>query len=199
MYTIIIVEKETIYRRNFKMKIGIIVGSVRQGRNGSAVGQWTYDYALSRKDEGVEYELVELANYDLPLLGTEGTDAQMANIGLWSDKMASFDGYVFITPEYNRALPGAFKNALDYLQPQVNNKAVGYVGYGGLGALSAIQTLRMIAAEQEMADVRTMITFSIITDFENMSVFKPGAHHIDNAVKMFDQVLSWSKALKTIR
>lgn len=181
------------------MKIGIIVGSVRHGRNGDAIGEWTLDYALSRKDEGVEYELVGLADYDLPLLGTVGTDAQMANIGLWSTKISSFDGYVFITPEYNRALPGAFKNALDYLQPEVNNKAVGYVGYGGLGGLSAIQTLRLIAAEQEMADVRTMVNFSIITDFENMSIFTPGAYHIDNAVKMFDQVLLWSKALKSVR
>lgn len=181
------------------MKIGIIVGSVREERNGIAVGEWVKDFADKRNDEGVSYELVDLKDYDLPLLGLNPTEAQGAAIGAWSEKMASFDGYVFITPEYNRSVSGAFKNALDYLQPQVNNKAVGYVSYGGLGGLAAIQSLRQIAAEQEMADVRTMVTFSLMTDFENMSVFKPNAYHADNANKMFDQVLSWSKALKTIR
>lgn len=181
------------------MKIGIVVASVREGRNGKAVGEWTYNYAQSRKDEGIEYELVELANYDLPLLGTQGTDAQMANIKAWSEKMASFDGYVYVTAEYNRVVPGAFKNALDYLNAELNNKAVGYVGYGGLGALSAIQSLRLIGGEQSLASVKTMVTFSIMADFENMSVFKPQAYHMNNAVNMFDQVISWSKALKTIR
>ena len=181
------------------MKIAIVLASVREGRNGKAVADWTVDYAHSRNEEGVTYELVDLSEYDLPLLGLMPTEAQGAAIGAWSSKMASFDGYIFVTPEYNRALPGAFKNALDYLQPELNNKAVGYVSYGGMGGLSAIQTLRLIAAEQEMADVRTMVTFSIMSDFENMSVFKPAPYHMDNAVKMFDQVVLWSKALKTVR
>lgn len=181
------------------MKIGIIVASVREGANGAQVGEWTYDYALSRKDEGVEYELVSLKDYDLPLLGTSVNEAQGAAIGAWSAKMASFDGYVYVTPEYNRALSGAFKNALDYLQPELHNKAVGFVAYGGLGGLSAIQTLRLISAEQELADVRTMVTFSIMADFENMSVFEPNAYHKDNANKMFGELLLWSKALKAVR
>ena len=62
-----------------------------------------------------------------------------------------------------------------------------------------IQSLRLINAEQEMASVRTMVTLSLMADFENMSEFKPNAYHLDNAKLMVDQVLSWSKALKTIR
>lgn len=181
------------------MKIGIILASVRDGRNGKAVADWTVDYANSRNDEGVTYELVDLKDYPLPLLGTPVNDESGSTIKAWSEKMASFDGYVFVTPEYNRVIPGAFKNALDYLQAEVNNKAVGYVAYGGLGGLSAIQSLRIINAEQELADVRTMVTFSLMADFENMSVFKPNDYHLANAEKMFDQVTSWSKALKTIR
>lgn len=181
------------------MKIAIIIGSIREGRNGAAVGKWVFDYANSRNDEGVTYELVDLKDYDLPLLGTQPSEAQGAAIGAWSEKIASFDGYVLVTPEYNRMAPGALKNALDYLQPELHNKAIGYVSYGGLGGLSAIQTLRLVNAEQELASVRTMVTFSLMTDFENMSVFKPADYHKDNADKMFTQVVSWSKALKTVR
>ncbi|MEG0416145.1 MAG: NAD(P)H-dependent oxidoreductase [Erysipelothrix sp.] len=180
------------------MKIGIILGSIREGRNGEAVAKWTLDFAQKRQDS-VEYELVDLKDYDLPLLGLAPTDSQGASIKAWSEKMASFDGYIIVTPEYNRAVPGALKNALDYLQPELHNKSVGFVSYGGLGGLAAIQSLRLTLAEQELADVRTMVTFSLMTDFENMSVFKPHAYHEANATKMIDQVTSWAKGLKTIR
>lgn len=181
------------------LNIGIIVASVRDNANGLQVGDWTLDYANSRNDEGITYELVKLSDYDLPMLTTGAADASGEVIDAWKAKMESFDGYIFITPEYNRAMPGAFKNALDYLQPEVHNKPVGYVGYGGLGGLAAINSLRIVAAEQEMADVRTMLTFSLITDFENFSVFKPHDYHLANAEGLFNQVINWSNAFKTIR
>ena len=113
--------------------------------------------------------------------------------------MASFDGYVFITPEYNHAIGGALKNALDFLNPELNNKAAGFVGYGSLGGTRAHENLRLILGELQVADVRTAVTFSLMSDFENMSVFKPADYHADNANTMLDQVLSWSGALKTVR
>lgn len=181
------------------MKIAIVIGSIREDRVGKQVGDWVESFANARGDEGVTYEVVDLKNYDLPLLGTVPTPAQGEAIHAWSTKMAEFDGYVFVTPEYNRVLPGAFKNALDYLQPELHNKAVGYVGYGGLGGLSSIQSLRLINAEQELASVRTMVTFSLMSDFENMSTFKPADYHEVNANKMLDQLLAWSNALQTVR
>ena len=69
------------------MKIGIILGSIREGRNGEAVAKWTLDFAQKRQD-GVEYELVDLKDYDLPLLGLAPTDAQSASIKAWSEKLA---------------------------------------------------------------------------------------------------------------
>ena len=181
------------------MKIGIILGSVREGRNGQAVSQWVLNQAEARNDANVSYEIVDLKEYNLPLLGTAGAPEQMEAIGKWSSKISEFDGYVIITPEYNRLAPGALKNAFDFLQPELHNKAVGYVSYGGLGGLSAIESLRVMNAEQELASVRTMVTFSLMTDFENMSVFTPADHHKDNADKMLSQLVAWSGALKTLR
>lgn len=181
------------------MKIGIVIGSVRETRNGLSVGKWVYDFAVNRKDENVTYELVDLKEYDLPFLGVTPTESQGAGIGRWMEKMSSFDGYVFVTPEYNRAVPGAFKNALEFLKAEVANKPVGYVSYGGLNGAFAIQSLRTINAEQKLASVRTMLTFSLMTDFENFSVFKPAQYHAVNANEMLNEVLLWAKALKTIR
>ena len=184
-----------------KLKIAIIIGSNREGRNAEAVGKWTHDFGVKRGD--AVYELVDLADYKLPLLGAKLTDAKQAAaeiaIKAWSEKMASFDGYVFVAPEYNHAVGAALKNAIDYLNPEVNNKAASFVGYGSLGGARAIENLRLIFGELQIADVRTAVTFSLLTDFENMSVFKPADYHAANATAMFDQLLSWSGALKTTR
>ena len=49
--------------------------------------------------------------------------------------MASFDAFVFVTPEYNHGPPAALKNAIDYLYAGWHDKAVGFVGYGMNGEL----------------------------------------------------------------
>ncbi|QHS24006.1 NAD(P)H-dependent oxidoreductase [Virgibacillus sp. MSP4-1] len=184
------------------LKIGIVLGSVREGRNGEAVANWIHDFAGNRNDEA-EYEIVDLKDYSLPLLGAAVPENQQeeanAAIKAWSEKMASFDGYIFVVPEYNHAVGGAFKNALDYLKAEVNNKAAGFVGYGSLGGTRAHENLRLILGELQVADVRTAVTLSLMTDFENMSVFKPAGYHENNANEMLDQLLAWSGALKTIR
>ncbi|WP_339226280.1 NAD(P)H-dependent oxidoreductase [Oceanobacillus sp. FSL K6-2867] len=186
-----------------KLKIAIVQGSVRQGRNGEAVANWVYDFAAKRNNDDVAYEIVDLSAYKLPFLGEElpaerQVEAETA-IKAWSEKIASFDGYIFVAPEYNHTIGGALKNALDYLNPEINNKVAGFVGYGSLGGARAHENLRLILGELQVADVRTAVTFSLITDFENMSEFKPADYHADNANAMLDQVIAWSKAFKKIR
>ncbi len=196
-------QQQTIEEENKIMKIGIISGSVREGNNAAAVSQWILDFAHNRNDEGVEYELVSLADYDLPLLGAklpiERQEAAGAAIQAWSEKIASFDGYVFVTPEYNHAVGGALKNAIDFLKPEVANKAAALVGYGSLGGARAHENLRVILGELSVATVRTTTNFSLMTDFENMSVFKPNDYNKVNAEGMFNDLLLWTKALNTIR
>lgn len=184
------------------LKIGIILGSVRQGRNAEAVTDWMFDFAVKRNDNA-DYELVDLADYKLPLLGETLPEAEQkeaeAAIQAWSEKMASFDGYIFVAPEYNHAVGGALKNALDYLKPEVANKAAGLVGYGSLGGARAHENLRLIFGELQVADVQTAVTFSLMTDFVNMSEFKPADYHAANANGMLDQVITWSAAFKALR
>lgn len=185
------------------LNIGIVLGSTRGNRNGEAVAHWMLEFAEKRQDKDVTYELVDLADYKLPLLGeairSEEQEDTQARIQAWSEKMASFDGYIFVPAEYNHSVNAALKNAIDYLNPELNNKAAGFAAYGSLGGARAIQNLRVIFGELQVADVRTAVTFSLMTDFENFSEFKPADYHADNANGMLDQLIAWSSALKPLR
>jgi NAD(P)H-dependent FMN reductase len=183
------------------MKIAIILGSTRPGRNGEAVARWVYDIARKRGD--AEFELVDIVDYNLPLLD-EPVPPSMgqyshAHTKRWSAKIDAFDGFVFVTPEYNHSTSGALKNAIDFLYREWNNKAAGFVSYGSAMGVRAVECLRLIMAELQIADVRAQVMLSLATDFENYSVFKPADRHTKAVQTMLDQVVAWSEAMRTVR
>ncbi|MGW3626811.1 NADPH-dependent FMN reductase [Streptomyces sp. NPDC000880] len=182
-------------------KIAIITGSTRPGRNNQAVAEWVYNIAAKRQD--AEFELVEIAEFGLPLFDESipPSLAQYANehTKAWAAKVATFDGFVFVTPEYNHSTSGALKNAIDFLHAEWNNKAAGLVGYGSVGGARAIEHLRGIMAELQVATVRNTVMLSLFTDFENFSDFKPAAFQEETVNPMLDQVIAWSNALKPLR
>jgi NAD(P)H-dependent FMN reductase len=188
-------KKEETKMTNEKMNIGIILGSTRQGRVSPQVGEWVKGIADQR--ENVNYEIVDIADFELPFLGT--TDGSEPGIAAWNEKLASLDGFVFIVQEYNHSITGALKNALDFAREAWNNKAAGIVSYGSTGGARAAEHLRGICGELKIADVRTHPTLSLFTDFENGTLFKPQALHLDNVNAMLDEVEAWSGALKTLR
>jgi NAD(P)H-dependent FMN reductase len=182
-------------------KIGIILGSTRPGRNGEAVAQWVYDIAAKRGD--AEFELVDLKDFDLPHLDEmmPPSMGQYANdhTKAWAAKVASFDGYIFVTPEYNHSTSGALKNAIDFVYGEWNNKAAGFVSYGAVGGTRAVEHLRLIVGELQIADVRAQVALSLATDFENYSVFRPAESHEQTLSTVLDQTVAWSRALETVR
>ncbi|MDF2700279.1 MAG: reductase [Haloplasmataceae bacterium] len=179
---------------NQKLKIGIILGSTRPNRVSPQVGDWVKGIADKRGD--ADYEIVDIAKFNLPFLGDPNGMEQVTN---WSKKLANLDGFVFIVAEYNHSITGALKNALDLARDEWNNKAAGIVSYGSTGGARAAEHLRGICGELMIADVRVHPTLNLFTDFENYSVFKPAALHVDNINAMLSQVVSWSKALKSLR
>ena len=183
------------------IRIAIIIGSTRPGRNGEAVAKWVYEIARMRSD--VEFELVDIKDFNLPLLDEpmSPTMGQYTHQHTkdWSAKIASFDAYVFVTPEYNHGTSGALKNAIDYLFNEWANKSAGFVGYGGASGTRAVENLRLIMGELQIADVRAQVGLSLFTDFENFSVFKPAHHHQKSVNAMLDQVIAWGGALKRLR
>jgi len=75
---------------------------------------------------------------------------------VWSAKIASFDGYVFVTPEHNHATSDALKNAIEFLHNEWINKAAGFIGYGGMSGARAVEDLRLIMGEVQVATVRAL-------------------------------------------
>jgi NAD(P)H-dependent FMN reductase len=182
-------------------RIGIILGSTRPNRNGEQVAKWVYDIASQRDD--AEFELVDLRDYPLPHLDEPLPPSmgqyQNEHTRQWADKIASFDGFVFVTPEYNHSTSGVLKNAIDYLYAEWNNKAAGFVSYGAVGGARAAEQLRLIAGELQIADVRQQVSLSLLTEFENFSVFKPGDYNRAALNTLLDQVIAWSTALAPLR
>ncbi|MCR8630604.1 NADPH-dependent FMN reductase [Paenibacillus radicis (ex Xue et al. 2023)] len=177
-----------------KLNIGIILGSTRQGRVSPQVGEWVKSIADKRGD--ANYEIVDIADFKLPLFGESDATEQATN---WNTKLASLDGFVFIVQEYNHSISASLKNSLDYAREAWNNKAAGIVSYGSVGGARAAEHLRGILGELSVADVRVHPALSLFTDFENGTVFKPADLHLTNVNGMLDQVLAWSGALKTLR
>src|SRR6266850_4968901 len=188
-------------REESMLRVAIIIGSTRPGRKADAVAKWVYEIAQKRVD--AEFELVDIKDFNLPLLD-EPMSPMMGqytheHTKKWSDKIASFDGYVFVTPEYNHSTSGALKNAIDFLYAEWVNKAAGFIGYGGVSGARAVENLRLIMAEVQVATVRAQVGLSMFTDFENFTVFKPAPMQEKAVNSMLDQVTAWGEALKTLR
>ena len=183
------------------IRIGIIIGSTRPGRNGEAVAKWTYEIAQKRSD--AEFELVDIKDFNLPLLDEPVPPSlgqyTKEHTKAWAAKINSFDAYVFVTPEYKHGTSAALKNAIDFIYKEWNNKAAGFVGYGGASGTRAVENLRLIMGEMQVATVRAQVGLSLFTDFENFSVFKPAPEQERSVNAMLDQVIAWGGALKTLR
>jgi NAD(P)H-dependent FMN reductase len=124
---------------------------------------------------------------------------QNAHTHEWAARIARYDGFIFVTPEYNHSTSGVLKNAIDYLYAEWNNKAMGVVSYGAVGGARAAEQLRLIAGELQMADVRTNVALSMFTDFVNFTDLEPGEHQVQALGTLMDQVVAWSSVLAPLR
>jgi NAD(P)H-dependent FMN reductase len=183
------------------LKVGILLGSTRPGRVGEQVAKWVLDQTKSRSD--AEYELVDLRDFELPLLD-EPVPASLGqytkeHTKAWAAKIASLDAFVFVTPEYNHGTSGALKNAIDFIYKEWTDKSAGFVSYGSNGGSRAVESLRLVMAELQIADVRAQVLLYLASDFENYKTFKPKPQHEQSLKTTLDQVLAWGTALKSLR
>ena len=158
-------------------RIGIIIGSTRDKSADKEVGEWLYDLAQGRKD-GVEYTLLDLKEFNVPILTTEVVPAaankQYADekVQAWSDAVDACDGFVFVTPEYNHSVPGPFKNAFDCLAAEWAGKPVAFAGYGPAGAIRGVEAWRSIVVNFSMPQLRNQLDFGFFTDWAD-GEFRP--------------------------
>lgn len=186
---------------NHQLKIAIIVGSTRPGRKGADVAAWVHDAARRRTD--ATYEIVDLADHPLPhldeavppILGTYSEPHTRA----WAATIASYDGFVVVTPEYNHSIPGVLKNAVDYLFAEWNHKAAGVVAYGAENGARAAEHLRQIFGELKVPVVRQYVGLSLYLDFEDFERLSPRPQLADSLETLFDEVTLWGHALRQVR
>ncbi len=157
------------------MKVGIVLGSVRDGRAGEAVANWVAEGAAGRE---ATYELIDLKAFDVPLL-TTNTHPMRAKksydderVQAWSDAIDACDAYIFVTPEYNHGVPGALKNAVDSLGQEWVGKTAALVGYGSVGGVRAIENWRLVLANFSMTVTRAELNLNSFFDWAD-GLFAP--------------------------
>jgi NAD(P)H-dependent FMN reductase len=187
-----------------KPRIGIIIGSTREGRFGERPAHWIHEIARQRTD--LDFELIDLRDYPLPFFNEPMSPAwapvKNEAAQRWGDKLAAFDGLIVVTPEYNHGPSAVLKNALDYAYQEFVRKPIGFVGYGGVGAARAVEQLRLIAVELQMTPVRNAVHLGMV---EFLGIWQQGKSfedfpHLEQAAKvMLDDIAWWARALKTAR
>lgn len=191
-----------------KPKIAIIISSTRDARFADKPAQWLVEKAKDYSDQA-DFELVDLRDFDLPFFNEAASNAWAPSADpkavAWQQKVAEFDGYIFLVAEYNRSITGALKNALDQAYNEWNRKPAAYVGYGSVGAARAIEHLRLINVELQMVPVRQGVHIGG-SDF--FTVWAGGANQPMDAIEgavgpsvkdMFENLLWWTNATKAAR
>ena len=185
-------------------RIGIVIGTTRQGRFADKPTQWIHSLASKRADLG--FELIDLRDYPLPFFdepaSPSATPPKNEIARKWAAKLAQCDGFIFVTAEYNHGPPAVLKNALDYAYKEFNRKPVAFVGYGSTGASRAVQQLRLNAATLQMVPLGKAVHIGMV---EFLGVMQQGKRFDDyphleqSAIALFDDLAWWSRTLRTAR
>jgi len=131
--------------------IAVIVGSLREESFNRKLAT-----AMARLFPA-EFTLEQLEIGNLPLYNQDSDASQHPNVVTLKKKITASKGVIFVTPEYNRSIPGVLKNAIDhasrpYGQSAWKGKPAGVVGasIGAIGSAMAQQHLRNILAYLDM-------------------------------------------------
>jgi NAD(P)H-dependent FMN reductase len=188
-----------------KLKIAVIIGSVRPTRAGDKPAKWIAELAKQTGDFDVE--LVDLIDYPLPLFDAPASDlwapTPNAVAAKWQAKLSEFDGYIIVTAEYNHSVPGALKNAIDWAYKPFIKKAVAFVGYGSLGGARAVEHLRNIVVELQAAPVRHAVHIggadfmTVLFGQKTWDDILPT--YVSFTKELFDNLRWWTAATKAAR
>jgi NAD(P)H-dependent FMN reductase len=187
--------------------ISVIVGSTRQGRFSEKPAQWILQHLKNRS--GIDARLLDLRNFPMPFFDQPATPAMPGRapyenevVKKWTAEIARSDGFIFVTPEYNYGPAAVLKNSLDWVYPEWNRKAAAFVSYGSVAGARSVQQLRETAIELQLAPVRSSVHIPVAAlwaHFQGGDVEAKLAELEAPAKTMIDDLLWWTKALKTAR
>jgi NAD(P)H-dependent FMN reductase len=170
-----------------RLRIAVIVGSTREGRVGDAITRWFVDRAEKRVD--IDLDVLDLATYDFPQHYPEEATPQMTTFTTAIDRS---DGFVVVTPEYNRSFPASLKQAVDYAYDEWHAKPVGFVSYGCRSrGHYAVEALRVVFTELHAMAVRDEVGLDLLD--------APGDRDDLAVTTMLDQLTWWARALREAR
>jgi len=185
-----------------KPRIALIIGSIRPTRFADKPAQWMLKQAQARND--MEVELVDLRDHPLPFFAEVASNLHAPSKDpealRWQERIAGFDGFIFVVSEYNHSITGGLKNALDQAYKEWNRKPFTAIAYGGAGGARALEHLRGIAVELQMVSTRSAVHIGG-SDF--MKVFPMGGNKpieeieqalLPAAANALDELSWWARA-----
>lgn len=179
-----------------QLQLAVIIGSIREGRLGAAVGDWFADRA--KADGRFQVDLIDLKDSALPDCLVESEERIPACVTDLGERLHAADAYVMVTPEYNHSFPASLKNAIDWYFDQWQAKPVGFVSYGGVSAgLRAVEALRLVMPELHATTVRDVVCFpNVWEQLDESGALAQNDRSDQAAAKLLDQVEWWAAALK---
>lgn len=187
--------------------VSVIIGSTREGRFSEKPARWILQHL--KKREGVDARLLDLRDFPMPFYDQPFPPAMPGRpafthdvVQKWTAAIAQSDGFVFVTPEYNYGPAAVLKNAIDWVSPEWNRKAAGFVSYGSAGGVRSVQQLRETAIELQLAPIRTSVHIPVATlwaHYKGGDVEAGLAELAGSAETMIDDLLWWTAALKVAR
>jgi NAD(P)H-dependent FMN reductase len=187
--------------------ISVIVGSTREGRFSEKPAKWILQHLKER--EAVDARLLDLRDFALPFFDQPAPPAMPGRapykegvVQRWTAAIAQSDGFIFVTPEYNYGTSAVLKNAIDWVYPEWNRKAAGFVSYGSAMGARAVQQLRETLIELQVAPIRFSVHIpvpTLWTHFKGGDVDAALAELAVPAGAMIDDLLWWTAALKSAR
>jgi NAD(P)H-dependent FMN reductase len=187
--------------------ISVIVGSTRENRFSEKPAKWIFEHLKKRAD--VDARLLDLRDFPMPFFDQPATPAMPGRrpytdeaVLRWTAAIARSDGFVFVTPEYNYGTSAVLKNAIDWVYPEWNRKAAGFVSYGSAMGARAVQQLRESAIEVQLAPIRSSVHIPVATlwaHYKGGDVDAGLAELATPADAMIHDLLWWTAALKAAR
>lgn len=187
--------------------ISVIVGSTRPGRFSEKPAAWIFQHLRQRN--GIDARLLDLRDYPMPFfdqpippsaLGRPHYESDV--VKKWTAAIEQSDGFIFVTPEYNYGPTAVLKNAIDWVYPEWNRKAVAFVSYGSVLGARSVQQLREISIELQLAPVRSAVHIPVSTlraHYQGGDVDAGLAELETRAGALIDELLWWTDALKVAR
>ncbi len=186
-----------------KPKLQVIICSTRPGRVGPSVAKWFDGFA--REHDRFEVELVDLADFDLPVydepVHPAKQDYKHEHTKRWSASVASADAYAFVMPEYNYSPTPALVNALDYVYKEWNYKPCGIVSYGGVsGGLRAAQAVKVQLTTLKLVPLMEGVMVPMVgQQIDNEGTFQSNALIDKSATTLLNELHYWAQGLKAMR